>query len=257
MARQFGVTSKFSLERLSAQEADCFTTPGQNTNNEAKQFLGIEADLLTPEGFDDSWVPPREVFNTKRETSRNKIMEVAAGLMGMEFPKNTILILNSGRFELRNKGYELFIDALGLLNSQSKLSQPIIAVVAIPGGPTAPKKDLINRINQKDFSQIRQEEYCTHTILEPENDQILKRIKARGLMNRPEDKVKVIYIPTYLTGTDGIFDLNYYDLLIGFDGTVFPSYYEPWGYSSLESLSYHIPTITTSLTGSTWSIYSG
>ncbi|NCA77781.1 MAG: alpha-glucan family phosphorylase [Alphaproteobacteria bacterium] len=249
MARQFGVTSKFSLERLSAQEADCFTTPGQNTNNEAKQFLGIEADLLTPEGFDDSWVPPREVFNTKRETSRNKIMEVAAGLMGMEFPKNTILILNSGRFEIRNKGYELFIDALGLLNSQSKLSQPIIAVVAIPGGPTAPKKDLINRINQKDFSQIRQEEYCTHTILEPENDQILKRIKARGLMNRPEDKVKVIYIPTYLTGTDGIFDLNYYDLLIGFDGTVFPSYYEPWGYSSLESLSYHIPTITTSLTG--------
>ncbi len=249
MAKQFGITSKFSLERLSAQEADCVTTPGQNTLNEVRQFFGIEADLLTPEGFDDSWVPPREVFSEKRETSRTKILEVASGLMGMEFPANTILILNSGRFELRNKGYELFIDVLGEMNSQAKLSQPIIAVIAIPGGPTAPKKDLINRINQKDFSQIRHEEYCTHTLLEPENDQITKMIKAKGLMNRPEDKVKVIYIPTYLNGYDGIFDLNYYDLLIGFDGTIFPSYYEPWGYSALESLSYHIPTITTSLTG--------
>ncbi|MBP7497154.1 MAG: alpha-glucan family phosphorylase, partial [Bacteroidales bacterium] len=44
-------------------------------------------------------------------------------------------------------------------------------------------------------------------------------------------------------------NLNYYELLIGFDLSVFPSYYEPWGYTPLESLAFHIPTITTSLAG--------
>jgi phosphorylase/glycogen(starch) synthase len=78
---------------------------------------------------------------------------------------------------------------------------------------------------------------------------ILNRIKQNNLLNRPEDKVKMIYSPAYLNGNDGIFNLTYYDLLIGFDGTIFPSYYEPWGYTPLESLAFHIPTITTSLAG--------
>jgi glycosyltransferase involved in cell wall biosynthesis len=43
--------------------------------------------------------------------------------------------------------------------------------------------------------------------------------------------------------------MRYYDLLIGMDVTVFPSYYEPWGYTPLESCAFHVPTITTSLTG--------
>lgn len=249
MAKQFGLTAKHSLECLSAREADCFTTPAQNTNNEAKYFLGIEADLLTPEGFDDAWVPGKDEFNSKRSLSRKTILDLAGGLMGYEFPKDTILLLNSGRFEMKNKGHELFIDALGLLNKQSKLNQSIIAVIAVPGGQNVPRKELITRIAQRDFSQIRQEEYVTHTLMEPENDMILRRIKANNLLNRIEDKVKVIYIPTYLDGKDGLINLNYYDLLIGFDGTVFPSYYEPWGYSALESLSYHIPSVMTSVTG--------
>ena len=249
IARQFGVMAKFSLEKLAAHEADYFTTQSQITNNECRHFLEKEADLLTPNGFDDSWVPVKEAYSEKRLRSREKVLEVASALTGQEYSKDTILVLTSGRFEFRNKGLDIFIDSLGLLNKQSKLPQTVVAVIAVTSGLNIPRKDLIERLSTKNFKQAKQEDYCTHGLAEPENDIILQKIKANGLLNRPEDKVKVIYIPTYLNGADGIFNLTYYDFLIGFDGTVFPSYYEPWGYSALESLSFHIPTITTSLSG--------
>lgn len=56
-------------------------------------------------------------------------------------------------------------------------------------------------------------------------------------------------MPCYLNGSDGIFDKTYYDLLIGMDATVFPSYYEPWGYTPLESIAFGVPTVTTTLSG--------
>jgi len=69
------------------------------------------------------------------------------------------------------------------------------------------------------------------------------------LRNQESDKVKVIFVPSYLNGSDGIFNKTYYDLLVGMDLTVFPSYYEPWGYTPLESVAFSIPTITTCLSG--------
>jgi glycosyltransferase involved in cell wall biosynthesis len=64
-----------------------------------------------------------------------------------------------------------------------------------------------------------------------------------------EGKVSVVFVPYYLDGNDPLFGKTYYDLLIGMDVTVFPSYYEPWGYTPLESCAFHVPTITTSLAG--------
>ena len=62
-------------------------------------------------------------------------------------------------------------------------------------------------------------------------------------------KVSAVFVPYYLDGHDPLFGMTYYDLLIGMDVTVFPSYYEPWGYTPLESCAFHVPTITTSLAG--------
>ena len=249
IARQFGVLAKYSLERLSANEADAFTTQSAIVNNECRHFLGKEADILTPNGFDDAWVPSREVFIQKRTEARDKLIEVASALTGQELEKDTILILTSGRNENRNKGISIFIDSLGLLNKQSKLPQKVVAFIAVSTGHTGPKKNLLERMHLREFSHAHTDDYCTHSLAEPENDLILRKIKDNGLRNRPEDNVKIVYIPTYLDGADGVFDLKYYDLLIGFDGTIFPSYYEPWGYSALESLSFHIPTIITSVSG--------
>ena len=61
--------------------------------------------------------------------------------------------------------------------------------------------------------------------------------------------MKVIFVPCYLDGADGIFNMHYYDLLLGLDLTVYPSYYEPWGYTPLESIAFRVPCVTTTLAG--------
>lgn len=249
IAKQFGISAKHSLEKLSAHEADTLTTLSSLTNNECRQFLEKEADVLTPNGFDDIFVPVKEAYYEKRALARQKVFEVAEALTGQELGKGSILVMISGRYEFHNKGFDLFIDAMAKLNKNARLQTNIIALIAIPSRENGPRKELLDRMSKRDLSHPHPEEYLTHTLPEPENDLILRRIKEKGLLNRIEDKVKMIFAPTLLTGSDGIFNLSYYDLLIGFDGTVFPSYYEPWGFSPLESLAFHIPTITTSVSG--------
>jgi len=249
MALQFGVTSKHSLEKLSAEMADAFTTVSQITDNECRQFLGKEADILTPNGFDDTFVPAREEYYTKRAKAREKLFLVAEGLLNQSLSKDSILIINSGRYEFRNKGIDLFIDVMGRLNKQPRLEREIIAFLTIPAYQFGPRPEVLDRMAKRDFSNPVLDDFLTHGLHEPENDAILRRIQKNDLHNAPGDKVKVIFVPAYLNGNDGIFNLEYYDLLVGFDGSMFPSYYEPWGYTPLESLAFHIPTITTSLAG--------
>ncbi|MBQ2491635.1 MAG: glycosyltransferase, partial [Muribaculaceae bacterium] len=80
-------------------------------------------------------------------------------------------------------------------------------------------------------------------------DPILSTMRHMGFNNDAADNVHVIYVPCYLNGDDVIFDMTYYELLIGFDLTVFASYYEPWGYTPLESIAFGVPTVTTNLSG--------
>ena len=210
---------------------------------------GREVDVITPNGFDNTFVPSRGDYFETRAKARTKLFEVAEGLLNKPLSRDNILIISSGRYEFKNKGIDLLIDALGLLNRQSKLHNEIVAFITIPAYQFGPRSELLDRINKKDFSHPVTDDFLTHSLYEPENDAIIRRIKQNDLHNRPEDKVKVIFVPAYLNGTDGIFNLEYYYLLAGFDGSIFPSYYEPWGYTPLESIAFHIPTITTSLSG--------
>ena len=89
----------------------------------------------------------------------------------------------------------------------------------------------------------------THTLHNYGDDAIINRIHQIGFTNNRDARASVIYVPCYLNGDDGIFDMTYYQLIAGFDATVFPSYYEPWGYTPLESVAFGVPTVTTSLSG--------
>ncbi len=249
IAEQFGIMAKQSLERLSAEECDSFTTVSQITNTECSQFLGKEASVITPNGFEDTFVPEKEKYYEKRAQAQQKLFQVAEGLMNQHLPRNSILIINSGRYEFKNKGIDIFVDVLGTLNKQPQLDRQIIAFITIPAYQTGPRLEILDRMQKADFSTQVTDQFLTHGLHEPENDPILRRIHQNNLHNLPEDKVKVVFVPAYLNGSDGIFNLNYYDFLIGFDGSIFPSYYEPWGYTPLESMAFHIPTITTSLSG--------
>ncbi|MDR1113349.1 MAG: alpha-glucan family phosphorylase, partial [Bacteroidales bacterium] len=156
--------------------------------------------------------------------------------------------LNSGRYEFKNKGIDLFIKSLCQLQNENE-GREIVAFITVPAGVSGQRTDLKARLGQPLSGTPQLYDYNTHPLHDFEHDSIIKELKINNIDNSPNHKVKVIFAPVYLNEHDGIFNLSYYDLLIGFDLTVFPSYYEPWGYTPLESIAFGIPTITTSLAG--------
>ena len=247
-ARELNVVSKHSLEKLASTHADAFTTVSELTARECLRFHERKVDEVLPNGFEDRFVPDASAFAKSRATAREKMLQVASALTGDPLPEDTMLMATSGRYEFRNKGIDLFIDALGELNRHKNCPGKAVAFLLIPANHYGPRRDLLESIGKGGMKEISQ--HClTHNLHYEEHDQILNRIKSNGLNNSPEDKVKVIFVPSYLNGDDGIFNLAYYDILIGLDLTIFPSYYEPWGYTPLESLAFSVPTVTTSLTG--------
>jgi glycogen(starch) synthase len=83
----------------------------------------------------------------------------------------------------------------------------------------------------------------------PYENEITIALKKNELLNGKNDKVKVIYYPDYLSSADGLLGMNYYDATIGSHLGIFPSYYEPWGYTPLETAAYGVMAITTDLAG--------
>ncbi len=250
MASQFQIRSKFSLEKLSAIHADAFTTVSEITNNECKQFFGKGVDIVTPNGFDDSFVPATdEEFNQKRKAARVKLTKVAQALMNQKIDDDALFVINSGRYEFKNKGIDVFIDTLSELNKSDKLKKQVVAFLTIPADSREMRWDVKNRYDNPDFAHPISDDYCTHFLNNPNADPAIKRLREVGLRNLPTDKVKVVFVPCYLNGNDGMIDLPYYDVLIGMDASAFPSYYEPWGYTPMESVAFKIPTITTTLAG--------
>jgi phosphorylase/glycogen(starch) synthase len=248
VSREFNVIAKQSLEKISAAEADVFTTVSEITSRECSHFLGKDVDIVTPNGFEDSFVPGSDIFDEHRSIARAKLKSVAEAILGYKLSDDCVLLANSGRYEFRNKGVDILIDSLGELNRNDKLKKECVAFILMPAYHKGPRQDLID-ILYNDGPKNAGDNYLTHSLHYPLTDPVLQRISANNLNNDQKSQVKIIFAPSYLNGNDGIFNMPYYDLLIGFDLSVFPSYYEPWGYTPLESLMFSIPTVTTSLSG--------
>jgi len=246
-AQRFGVQSKYSLEHLSAKFADGFTTVSQITDRECNAFLQKPADVITINGFENNFVPHGENYAEKKSAARKKLIETTEVLTGQKIAENTLFVVNSGRYEFRNKGIDLFIDGLAQLKEQNT-NRPIVAYITVPAGTNGHRYDLMESLRAQNKVPTLYD-YCTHPLQHPDHDPIVNHLKENNLNNSPTTQVKVVFVPVYLDGKDGIFNLPYYDLLIGFDLSVFPSYYEPWGYTPLESIAFGIPTITTSVAG--------
>lgn len=249
MARRFNVVSKQSLEKLAAQNADCFTTVSEITATECAHFLDKEVDIVTPNGFENGFVPKEDEFEDKRKVAREKFLQVAQALLGRAVSEDAVIVGISGRYEFKNKGIDVFIDALGRLNKDQEKTKEILAFVLVPGGHSGPNKELVHNLEIPYQPVQITMPYTSHYLTDPDSDPVINNFKAAELYNGDNDHVKVFFVPSYLNGDDGIFNMPYYDLLIGLDLTVFPSYYEPWGYTPLESLAFKVPTITTTLAG--------
>lgn len=246
LANNFNITAKYSLERISAEQADAFTTVSEITANECKYLLQKEVDYVTPNGFDDTFVPIQNEFNIKKQLTKTKLIEVSEAVLGYKLEENPIFIINSGRYEFKNKGIDVFIKALNQVSLDNPQKE-IIAYIAVPAGINGVNHIVKRRLEGEQFEA--NPEICTHELSDPNNDPILKLMNELNMSNSKENKVKIIFTPVYLDGNDGIFNLKYYDFLLGFHFSIFPSYYEPWGYTPMESLAYHVPTITTNLAG--------
>ena len=208
MAAELNMVSKHSVEKQAAHYADCFTTVSDITERECKQLLDKPVDIVTPNGFEPTYVPKAKEFDARRAEAREALRKVAGEQLGGVVPENALFVCISGRQEWKNKGIDVFASALDKLAQKiyhsGQMEREVVAFVMIP---------------------------------------YLDRAPAR------KGKVSAVFVPYYLDGHDPLFGKTYYDLLIGMDVSVFPSYYEPWGYTPLESCAFHVPTITTSLAG--------
>ena len=247
LARQFNVMAKHSLEKSAAAHSDAFLTVSEITANECRYLIGREVTRITPNGFDNGFVPRGEELAAKRSAARKKLIEVAEASWGVEL-NNPLIVATSGRYEYRNKGIDVFLESLKQLASSS-LDRDVLAVVAVPAANIGMRQDLAQHLENKESAiDPAQKRWLTHNLESEAWDMVSQSIEG-SILSTSASRVKVLFVPTYLNGNDGIFNMPYYDVLAGVDLTVFASYYEPWGYTPLESVAYGVPTVTTTLAG--------
>ena len=133
-----------------------------------------------------------------------------------------------------------------LRNNPEFLKKPILALILVPAWVKEPSDSIIKAIENN--IPLPLADFMTHRLNNEDYDAIVTKIRNLGANSNPGN-VTLMFVPCYLDGKDGIIDIPYYDLLPALDLTLFPSYYEPWGYTPLESVAFGIPTITTDKAG--------
>jgi len=303
LARRYGVIDKHSVEMACAKNADVFTTVSEITGREAEFLLGRKPDVLLPNGLDMEKYPEIDELTILRRNYRTRSREFLTSYFCRYYPMdmfNFRTMFISGRYEMFNKGVDLFIDALGRLNEKMKKEGVVKNVVAFIFVPTATRGEKIEILKNTSLYEEMQEHVddalpeIRNNILKamtkgdlpkevlseetmstfkkliihftqkrgqlppltpfeltyPEDDDlVIKALKKNGLLNREEDKVKVVFYPAYLSAADRLISLDYNQATMTFDVGVFPSYYEPWGYTPLETAALGSVAITTDLAG--------
>ena len=254
MAVELNMESKQSIEKQTAAHVDCFTTVSEITARECAELLDKPVDVVLPNGFEDDFVPQGKEFDIKREAARKRLLDITRALTGDEVADDAVIISTSGRYEWRNKGIDVFIEAVNRLRlSVDQINNEVVAFIEVPAWVNSKRDDLAERLekmaNGEKFDTPLDTPVITHWLNEQQNDRALGMMNWLGIHNQKGEKVKLVFIPCYLTGDDGIVNLSYFDVILGNDLCIYPSYYEPWGYTPLEAVAFKVPCITTDLAG--------
>ena len=251
MAGELNMQSKHSIEKQTAFHCDCFTTVSEITARECEELLDKKVDEVLPNGFDNSFVPANAAtFTRKRKAARKRLLDVANALLGESLDDDTLIVSTSGRYEFRNKGVDVYIESMNRLLRDKELKKKVLAFIEVPGWVGEPRQDLKERLDSgKQYDTPLEVPQVTHWLHEMSHDNVLSMMKYYDMHNRKDEKVKVIFLPCYLDGNDGILNMSYYDIVLGNDLCIYPSYYEPWGYTPLEAIAFKVPCITTDLAG--------
>ncbi|MDE6511694.1 MAG: glycosyltransferase, partial [Muribaculaceae bacterium] len=201
--------------------------------------------------FEPDFVPAKRTCNSLRDAGRRRLLEIAGKMTGRQWSDDTLIVATSGRNEYRNKGLDVFLDSMAELSrSGAAARRDILALVLVPAWVREPNGELLINLNQGGSMAVSPD-WLTHRLNNEDSDPACRRIgqleAERQLGGRGQ--VKALFIPCYLDGADGIVNISYYDILPALDITVFASYYEPWGYTPLESVAFGVPTVTTDKSG--------
>lgn len=258
-AKELGVLTKHQIEKVLAQRSDCFTTVSDFTGEEASIFYGKAPDLILYNGFSTKELTHSfdEALHLHKE-NKEKILAKLSTL----FTKNQQIHLDniklfyiSGRNEFRNKGVDITIEALAQLNEHLKEKEGdtqviVLFLIMVGSYPLSPcvKENLEKKTTaSKPFQFSLYAPLSTHDI--PLDNEIISSLREHSLLNHVSDKVKVLLTPVILDSEDGFYNMDYYSVISATNLGIFPSYYEPWGYTPVESLTYACPTITSDLSG--------
>lgn len=301
-ARRFNIESRVLLERAAAHGAHVFTTVSSVTAQECEHLLGRKVDAVLPNGLNIERFIARHESENLHKVYKEKIHKF---VMGHFFPSyhfnldRTLYCFTSGRYEYRNKGFDLTIEAMARLNHRLKITNQGISVVlfiitrrpfrtlnaevlnskvmleelhntcmslkdqlgerlfkSVASGQMPDLNNLVDeywrlrlRRNMQSWRTNRLPYVVTHDMLDNDHDEVLNQLRATNLINRAEDPVKVIYHPDFVTASNPLFGLEYDQFVRGCHLGLFPSYYEPWGYTPLECLARGIPAVASDLSG--------
>ncbi len=245
-AASLNIAAKYSLEVATVREADVFTTVSEITATEAKNFLGRAPDFLLPSGLDIVRIPDLSQNREAAVKARGRILAQASRFLRKNLPENTKIFILSGRYDFHGKGIDVFLHSLGRLDREMKSGDNVLALLCVLGG----HMDLIPAL-QSEYAKTDTgaPPIATHRLHYEASDPILETCNRLGLKNLAQNRVNVIFVPAYLNGFDGLFNMSYYELLSGCDLGVFPSSYEPWGHTTLECAAHAVPTVTTDQSG--------
>lgn len=301
-AAKYNIYPRHAIEKAAAHASTVFTTVSEVTSTEAQKLLGRAPDCILPNGLNIQRFQALHEFQNLHRQYKERIHEF---VMGHFFPSytfdldNTLYVLTSGRYEYRNKGMDLFIEAMWRLNQRLKTltDRPTIVAFIITRAATrninvdvlqnqmmfedlkATCRDLENDMGRRLFmaaatgrvptypelitedAQVRlrraihvwrgrrQPLIVTHDLVDDAGDPVLKHIRYRGLFNSADDPVKMVFHPEFVTATGPLFNLDYDNFVRGCHMGIFPSYYEPWGYTPMECVALGLPAVTTDLSG--------
>jgi len=256
-AKKINVHTKFLTEKAAAHSADAFTTVSDITANETKLLLNKKPDIITYNGIDNKLSEDLNKLKIDALKNRMIIQDFLAFFFSdsenLEF-EDVSLYFTSGRNEFHNKGIDTYINALGKLNTILKKSESKIKLINLFLIPIGDFQilDRTQQIISNTFSPSTKTDklsspVSTHIV--PEDNEIIKAFRNANLNNANTDNIKVLLMPVYLSKTDNIFNMTYYEFSSALDLGVFPSYYEPWGYTPLESINFGVPAITTDKAG--------
>ncbi|OHX65842.1 glycosyltransferase [Flammeovirga pacifica] len=304
-AEHFNILPQVSIERAAAHGSHVFSTVSRLTAVECKYLLGREIDSIVPNGININRFEALHESQVLHQRYKEKIHEFVMGHFFQSYSfdlNNTLYFFTSGRYEYKNKGFDLTLEALARLNHKLRVNNINKTVVtffitkqdyhtinpielesrAVLGEIrkicdameksvgerlfyVASKGDMIEtptieelipeslrlqlRRTVQSWKTSRLPYITTHNLKDDAKDDILNFARTSGLLNYEGDKVKLVYHPDFVSSMNPLFGIDYDEFVRGCHLGVFPSYYEPWGYTPMECVARGIPAVTSDLAG--------